>query len=84
MSLEHPVAIRRVNLGLNHMSNGPIGQVAAASFAVGQCSHMSGILARFWTAGHDEIWTCLAKLESSTERRRSILNRPSFPEDLNS
>jgi hypothetical protein len=37
------------------MWNGPVGKMVAASFAVGRCSHMSGLLARSRTAGHDEI-----------------------------
>lgn len=37
------------------MWNGPVSKVFIAQMTVGQCSHMSGLLARSTTAGHDEI-----------------------------
>ena len=39
---------RRAKLGLTHMWNGPVSKAFYARVAVGRCSHMSGLLARFF------------------------------------
>jgi hypothetical protein len=64
--------IRGDRWGLTHMWNGPVSKVFAASFAVGRSGHMSGLLARSRTAGHNEIRDAdrLITLPRSLARKR--------------